>query len=43
MPYLCDSCQEALHRDRNGYFVGSDETSDCPQNDRGHTWEGRIS
>ncbi|QFP95389.1 hypothetical protein SEA_YUUY_61 [Microbacterium phage YuuY] len=42
MPYLCDHCEEELHTDRNGYFVGRDNTSDCAEDPNGHTWEGRT-
>lgn len=41
MPYICDHCEQEIHLDRNGYFVGSDETSECPVDESGHTWEGR--
>lgn len=34
---LCDSCGQEVHPDDNGYWVGADETSDCPESDRGHT------
>jgi hypothetical protein len=42
MPYICDHCEEELYVDRGGYFVGKDKTSECPENEGGHTWEGRI-
>lgn len=39
----CDSCGQELHSDRAGYWVGPDETSDCPVDDRrGHTVNGEI-
>jgi hypothetical protein len=28
----CDHCGQTLHRDVNGWLVGEDETSDCPEN-----------
>ena len=36
----CDSCGEELRPDRNGWWVGADETSDCPKSDDGHTVDG---
>ena len=32
----CDHCGQPLHHDINGWWVGSDETSDCPSSPRGH-------
>lgn len=34
----CDHCGQRLHHDINGWWVGPDETSDCPLNEGGHTW-----
>lgn len=38
----CDNCGQALHRDDSGWWVGQDETSDCPDNERGHEVNGRF-
>lgn len=38
----CDHCRQPVHQDRNGYWVGKDETSDCPDNERGHMVNGNI-
>lgn len=38
----CDHCQTELSRDTNGYYVGSDSTSDCPESDAGHTVNGDV-
>lgn len=27
---VCDHCGKAVHQDINGYWVGEDETSNCP-------------
>jgi hypothetical protein len=37
---ICDYCGAELHIDVNGWWVGSDETSDCPDDDRGHAVDG---
>lgn len=39
-PTVCDHCDEAVHRDENGWWVGADETSDCTDNDTGHEVDG---
>lgn len=39
----CDSCYEKLTVDKNGFYVGPDETSDCPVSDEGHTYDGAVS
>lgn len=39
-PRTCDSCHETVERDANGYWVGDDETSDCPVSPEGHTVDG---
>ena len=36
----CDHCGADVHMDRNGWWVGPDNTSDCAANDRGHEVEG---
>lgn len=36
---ICVHCGEPLHRDVNLYWVGEDETSDCPANMAGHVPE----
>lgn len=41
-PFRCDHCHEPVERDRNGYWVGPDKTSDCAKDDGGHTIEGDI-
>jgi hypothetical protein len=38
----CDSCKKPVHTDVNGYWVGADETSDCPASPKGHTVHGRA-
>jgi len=38
----CDHCDQDVHPDRNGYWVGEDKTSDCPAHERGHTVDGEI-
>lgn len=37
----CDHCKQDLHRDTNGWFVGSDDTSDCPDSGFGHMVDGQ--
>ena len=37
----CDWCDAVLHRDSNGYWVGDDDTSECPSHDEGHTVDNR--
>jgi hypothetical protein len=39
----CDHCDQVLHRDANDWWVGPDETSDCPDNAGGHTVDGDAS
>lgn len=41
-PTTCDHCHGQVHPDINGYYVGADETSDCPADMGGHTVGGRI-
>lgn len=36
----CDYCGEPVHMDRNHFWVGDDETSDCSHNPDGHVVEG---
>ena len=36
----CDHCGAAVHRDVNGWWVGDDDTSDCPASERGHEASG---
>ncbi|HEY0216533.1 MAG TPA: hypothetical protein VGC57_09090 [Cellulomonas sp.] len=36
----CDLCQCNLWHDANGYWVGEDETSDCPSSLSGHEVAG---
>lgn len=36
----CDHCEQEVHLDRNGFWVGDDDTSDCPRSDAGHQVEG---
>lgn len=36
----CDHCRQPVHPDRNGYYVGDDETSDCPAGGDGHEVDG---
>lgn len=39
----CDSCEQDVHLDENGYWVGEDETSDCPRDElHGHTVDGTV-
>lgn len=42
VPFRCDHCRLPLTRDRNGYWVGPDKTSDCGKHERGHMIEGEI-
>lgn len=37
----CDHCQQPVHRDLNRWWVGADETSECPTSDRGHEVAGQ--
>jgi hypothetical protein len=37
----CDHCGELLHRDANDWYVGADNTSDCPANEDGHELNGQ--
>lgn len=37
---ICDHCREVVQRDRNGYAVGADNTSDCPASPAGHEVAG---
>jgi hypothetical protein len=39
---MCDSCGEALHRQKGNWWVGEDETADCPANPAGHTVDGEF-
>lgn len=36
----CDHCGQLVHQDSNGWWVGQDDTSDCPTSERGHEVEG---
>lgn len=36
----CDHCGATLHRQPGGWWVGADDTADCPVNDAGHTVDG---
>lgn len=38
----CDYCRKPMHQDANGYWVGADESSDCPDNPRGHEVDGAV-
>lgn len=38
----CDHCQESLRCDANGYYIGADGTSDCPESEGGHTVYGDV-
>jgi hypothetical protein len=42
MTITCDHCRQPMHHDSNGYWVGDDNTSDCPENMDGHTVNGLI-
>jgi hypothetical protein len=39
----CDHCGEEVHHDANGWWVGEDDSSDCPVGDRGHEVGGSSS
>lgn len=39
---LCDHCRDLVRRDRNGFWVGEDETSDCAAHESGHMVGGAI-
>lgn len=39
---ICDHCDQRLHRDVNGYWVGADETSECPAEQSGHSFLGEY-
>lgn len=32
----CDHCKQELHKDESGWWVGADDTSDCPDSASGH-------
>lgn len=36
----CDHCGEPVRLDRNGFWVGEDETSDCRASEQGHEVDG---
>jgi hypothetical protein len=36
----CDHCHGMVTGDRNGWWVGQDDTSDCPASPRGHEVDG---
>jgi hypothetical protein len=36
----CDHCGGIVHPDRNGWWAGDDETSDCDGNESGHEVKG---
>jgi len=37
---VCDHCGQRIKPDRNGWYVGQDGTSDCPESNRGHEHHG---
>ena len=39
---VCDHCDQELHRDACGWFVGSDETADCAEHALGHEVNGQV-
>lgn len=39
-PVQCDHCRQPVHADRNGWWVGADETSECDSNAEGHEVDG---
>lgn len=39
---MCDHCELPVHLDRNGYWAGPDNTSDCRLHPNGHTVNGSI-
>ena len=41
-PDSCDHCKQRVWRDVNGYWVGEDDTSECPANNNGHMVDGSI-
>lgn len=40
---LCDSCEGPLSVDSSGYYVGADDTSDCPDSEIGHSVLGCVA
>ena len=38
----CDYCNAEVFIDRSGYYVGEDDSSDCPEDGRGHMVDGEI-
>lgn len=38
----CDRCGAVMHRDASGFYVGDDDTSDCPADPAGHAVAGAI-
>ena len=38
----CEHCDRPVDKDSNGWWVGDDETSDCPENPQGHTVNGSV-
>lgn len=42
MGYICDHCEEPLHVNSEGNFVGRDNTAECAESDGGHEWDGRT-
>lgn len=39
---VCDYCDEPVHRDANGWYVGVDGTSDCFASSSGHAVGGQL-
>lgn len=42
MGNFCDHCNALVHPDVNGFWVGSDDASECDAFDGGHEVEGRT-
>lgn len=38
----CDHCGQPVRVDVNGWYVGEDQTSDCPDSERGHEVDGHA-
>lgn len=38
----CDHCGAQVHPDDYGWYVGADQTSDCPKNLTGHEIDGHA-
>jgi hypothetical protein len=39
---MCDWCGERVHLDGNGWWVGADDASDCPEHEQGHNVNGQA-